>query len=48
MRISDQVVVLNFGMLVTAGTPDDVRRNPDVIAAYLGDDADEIDQGIRA
>jgi ABC-type branched-subunit amino acid transport system ATPase component len=47
MRISDQVVVLNFGMLVAVGTPDEVRRNPDVIAAYLGDDADEVDVGIR-
>ncbi len=47
MRISDQVVVLNFGMLVAVGMPDEVRRNPDVIAAYLGDDADEVDVGIR-
>ena len=41
MRVSDQVVVLNFGMLVTSGPPAQVRRDPDVIAAYLGDEVDD-------
>ena len=36
MDISDQVVVLNFGKVIGRGTPDDVKSNPDVIAAYLG------------
>lgn len=36
MNTADEVVVLDFGRKVTQGPPDEVRRNPDVIAAYLG------------
>ncbi len=36
MRISDQVVALDFGRLIANGTPDEVRANPEVIRAYLG------------
>lgn len=36
MGLSDHVVVLDYGRKVGDGAPDDVRRNPDVIAAYLG------------
>jgi branched-chain amino acid transport system ATP-binding protein len=36
MGLSDHVVVLDYGRKVGDGTPDDVRSNPDVIAAYLG------------
>lgn len=36
MRISRHVVVLNQGRLLAEGTPEEVRRNPEVIAAYLG------------
>lgn len=39
MSISDHVYVLDFGIPLADGTPEDVRSNPDVIAAYLGDDA---------
>ena len=39
MDISDHVVVLSFGELIAAGTPAEVRRNPDVIDAYLGSSA---------
>ncbi|MCA8930327.1 MAG: hypothetical protein KDC18_19885, partial [Alphaproteobacteria bacterium] len=34
--LSDRVVVLNYGEKLADGTPDEVRRNPDVIDAYLG------------
>jgi branched-chain amino acid transport system ATP-binding protein len=36
MDLSDRVVVLDYGRKIGDGTPDEVRRNPDVIAAYLG------------
>lgn len=36
MDISSHVVVLNFGQVIAAGTPAEVRAHPQVIAAYLG------------
>lgn len=36
MDISDRVVVLDYGKKIGDGSPDDVRANPAVIAAYLG------------
>ena len=36
MDISDRVLVLNFGKALTHGTPKEVQKHPEVIAAYLG------------
>jgi branched-chain amino acid transport system ATP-binding protein len=38
MGIADQVIVLDAGTLVAAGTPQDIRQNARVIEAYIGQD----------
>ena len=36
MSVSDRVITVNFGRKIAEGTPDEVRRHPEVIRAYLG------------
>ena len=47
MQISDHVVVLDYGKKISDGTPEQVRKDPEVIRAYLGVEEGEADEVIK-
>jgi sulfate-transporting ATPase len=45
MSVCDRIVVLDFGIRISEGSPSEVRRDPVVIAAYLGEGDETVDDG---
>ena len=37
MGICERIVVIDYGKIIAKGSPKEIRNNPDVIKAYLGD-----------
>jgi branched-chain amino acid transport system ATP-binding protein len=48
MSVCDRIVVLNFGQVIAVGTPEEIRVNPEVATAYLGDEVHETPQEAAA
>jgi branched-chain amino acid transport system ATP-binding protein len=39
MDIADRIYVLNWGNVIAEGSPEIIKKNPDVIQAYLGEES---------
>ncbi|HLN76457.1 MAG TPA: ABC transporter ATP-binding protein [Nocardioidaceae bacterium] len=48
MSVCDHIVVLDFGKVIARGAPDEVRNDPSVLAAYLGNEVSHQSAGLLA